>query len=67
MFAAFAAAVMFFAVVAFAMTSPEMCLDVLVWYFFPNNNSSSLDHAPHMINVAIATTMWYMLPVMLLV
>ena len=67
MFAAFAAAVMFFAVVAFAMTSPEMCLDVLVWYFFPNNNSSSLDHAPHMINVAIATAMWYMLPVMVLV
>ncbi len=53
-----------FAAVAFAMVSQDMCLDVLVWYFFPNNsyNSSSssldLDHAAHMmINVAILTAM----------
>ena len=57
-----------FAAVAFAMASPEQCLNLLVWVFHPNNTTSySLDHAVHMINVAIVTAMWTMIPTLILV
>ena len=56
-----------FAAVAFAMVSPEQFLDLLVFVVHPNNVTYSLDHAPHMINVAIVTAMWTMTPTLVLV
>lgn len=70
MFAAIAAVVAFVAfvtAVAFAMASPELCLDSLVWIFYPNNPANASDHAIHMINVDIATTMFNGLPTLVLV
>ena len=64
---AIVAFVVAFAAVAFAMVSPDMCLDLLVWVFHPNNSWYSLDHALHMINVAIVTAMWTMIPTLILV
>ena len=66
MFAMFAFVVAF-AAVAIAMVSPEQCLDLLVWIFHPNMTVYSLDHAVHMINVAIVTAMWTMIPTLILV
>ena len=66
----FVAAVIF-AAIAFAMVSPESCLDVLVWYFLPDN---SLDPAGrihmfhlHPSNVDIVTMMFATLPTLVLV
>ena len=66
---AIVAFVVAFAAVAFAMVSPEQCLDLLVLVFHPNNvtYAYSFDHAVHMINVAIVTAMWTMFPTLILV
>eukprot|EP00985_Skeletonema_marinoi_P024132 scaffold16580_cov147-Skeletonema_marinoi.AAC.1 len=64
-------AAIIFAAVAFAMVSPESCLDVLVWYFLPDN---SLDPAGrihmfhlHPSNADIVTMMFATLPTLVLV
>ena len=63
--------VVIFAAIAITMVSPETCLDVLVWYFLPDN---SLDPAGrihmfylHPSNVDIVTMMFATLPTLVLV
>ena len=67
MFAAIAAAAAFVTAVAFAMASPVLCLDTLVWFFHPNSSANASNHAIHMINVDIATAMFNGLPTLVLV